>query len=124
MLPSRIPQLLVNGSSGIAVGMATNIPPHNLREVIGAAVEVLDNPDATLDDLMRHVHGPDFPTKGIIMGRAGIRAAYATGRGKVTIARAPSLKSTDRTVSASSSTSCRIRSTRRCSSRTSPSRSG
>ena len=75
----------MNGSSGIAVGMATNIPPHNLREVIGAAVEVLDNPDATLDDLMRHVHGPDFPTKGIIMGRAGIRAAYATGRGKVTI---------------------------------------
>ena len=85
VLPSRIPQLLVTGSSGIAVGMATNIPPHNLREVIGAAVEVLDNPDATLDDLMRHVHGPDFPTKGIIMGRAGIRAAYATGRGKVTI---------------------------------------
>ena len=85
VLPSRIPQLLVNGSSGIAVGMATNIPPHNLREVIGAAVEVLENPDATLDDLMRHVHGPDFPTKGIIMGRAGIRAAYATGRGKVTI---------------------------------------
>ena len=85
VLPSRIPQLLVNGSSGIAVGMATNIPPHNLREVISAAVEVLDNPDATLDDLMRHVHGPDFPTKGIIMGRAGIRAAYATGRGKVTI---------------------------------------
>ena len=85
VLPSRIPQLLVNGSSGIAVGMATNIPPHNLREVIGAAVEVLDNPDATLDDLLRHVHGPDFPTKGIIMGRAGIRAAYATGRGKVTI---------------------------------------
>ncbi len=85
VLPSRIPQLLVNGSSGIAVGMATNIPPHNLREVIGAAVEVLDNPDATLDDLLRHVHGPDFPTKGIIMGRAGIRAAYATGRGKITI---------------------------------------
>jgi len=85
VLPSRIPNLLVNGSAGIAVGMATNIPPHNLREVIGAAVEVLDNPDATLDDLMRHVKGPDFPTKGIIMGRAGIRAAYATGRGKVTV---------------------------------------
>ncbi len=85
VLPSRIPQLLVNGSSGIAVGMATNMPPHNLREVIGAAVEVLDNPDATLEDLMRHVHGPDFPTKGIILGRAGIRAAYATGRGKITI---------------------------------------
>jgi len=85
VLPSRIPQLLVNGSSGIAVGMATNIPPHNLREVIGAAVEVLDNPDATLEDLMRHVKGPDFPTRGIILGRAGIRAAYATGRGKITI---------------------------------------
>ena len=85
VLPSRIPQLLVNGSSGIAVGMATNMPPHNLKEVIGAAVEVLDNPDATLEDLMRHIQGPDFPTKGIIMGRAGIRAAYATGRGKITI---------------------------------------
>ncbi len=85
VLPSRIPQLLVNGSSGIAVGMATNIPPHNLREVIGAAVEVLDNPDAGLEDLMRHVQGPDFPTRGIILGRAGIRAAYATGRGKITI---------------------------------------
>ena len=85
VLPSRIPQLLVNGSSGIAVGMATNIPPHNLKEVIGAAVEVLDNPDATLEDLMRHIQGPDFPTRGIILGRAGIRAAYATGRGKITI---------------------------------------
>ena len=85
VLPSRIPQLLVNGSSGIAVGMATNMPPHNLKEVIGAAVEVLDNPDATLEDLMRHIKGPDFPTKGIIMGRAGIRAAYATGRGKIVI---------------------------------------
>jgi DNA gyrase subunit A len=85
VLPSRIPQLLVNGSSGIAVGMATNIPPHNLKEVIGAAVEVLDNPNATLEDLMRHIQGPDFPTRGIILGRAGIRAAYATGRGKITI---------------------------------------
>ena len=85
VLPSRIPQLLVNGSSGIAVGMATNIPPHNLKEVIGAAVEVLYNPDATLEDLMRHIQGPDFPTRGIILGRAGIRAAYATGRGKITI---------------------------------------
>ena len=85
VLPSRFPQLLVNGSSGIAVGMATNMPPHNLREVIGAAVEVLDNPDATLEDLMRHLPGPDFPTKGIIMGRAGIRAAYATGKGKLTV---------------------------------------
>ena len=83
VLPCRFPNLLVNGSSGIAVGMATNIPPHNLREVIGACICVLDNPDATLADLMEHVQGPDFPTKGIIMGRAGIRAAYATGRGRV-----------------------------------------
>ncbi len=85
VLPSRFPNLLVNGSSGIAVGMATNIPPHNLREVIGAVVCELDNPDATLDELMEHIKGPDFPTKGIIMGRAGIRAAYATGRGKITV---------------------------------------
>ncbi len=83
VLPSRFPNLLVNGSSGIAVGMATNIPPHNLSEVIDAAVEVLDNPNAELADLMEHVKGPDFPTKGIIMGRSGICAAYATGRGKV-----------------------------------------
>lgn len=85
VLPSRFPNLLVNGSSGIAVGMATNIPPHNLREVISAAICVLDDPDATLADLMQYVQGPDFPTRGIIMGRAGIRAAYATGRGKVTV---------------------------------------
>ncbi len=85
VLPSRFPNLLVNGSSGIAVGMATNIPPHNLREAIDAAICVLDNPDATLADLMEHIKGPDFPTKGIIMGRAGIRAAYATGRGKVVL---------------------------------------
>ena len=83
VLPSRFPNLLVNGSSGIAVGMATNIPPHNLAEVIDAAVCVLDNPDAALEDLMQHIKGPDFPTKGIIMGRSGIRAAYATGRGKL-----------------------------------------
>ncbi|MCI9644915.1 MAG: DNA gyrase subunit A, partial [Oscillibacter sp.] len=85
VLPSRFPNLLVNGSSGIAVGMATNIPPHNLREVIGAVICVLDDPEATLTDLMQHMEGPDFPTKGIIMGRSGIRAAYATGRGRVTI---------------------------------------
>ena len=85
VLPCRFPNLLVNGSSGIAVGMATNIPPHNLREVIGACICVLDDPDATLGDLMEHVKGPDFPTKGIIMGRSGIRAAYATGRGKITL---------------------------------------
>ncbi|MDO4749336.1 MAG: DNA gyrase subunit A [Eubacteriales bacterium] len=85
VLPSRFPNLLVNGSSGIAVGMATNIPPHNLREVIDAAVCVLDNPDATLSDLMQVLPGPDFPTRGIIMGRSGIRQAYATGRGKVIV---------------------------------------
>ena len=85
VLPSRFPNLLVNGSAGIAVGMATNIPPHNLREVIGAAVEVLDNPEAELIDLMEHVQGPDFPTGGTIMGRSGIRAAYATGRGRVMV---------------------------------------
>ncbi len=84
-LPSRFPNLLVNGSSGIAVGMTTNIPPHNLREVINAAICVLENPEAQLSDLMEHIQGPDFPTKGIIMGRAGIRAAYATGRGRITV---------------------------------------
>ena len=85
VLPSRFPNLLVNGSSGIAVGMATNIPPHNLREVIGACVCVLENPEAGLNDLMEHIKGPDFPTKGIIMGRAGIREAYATGRGHIKV---------------------------------------
>ena len=85
VLPSRFPNLLVNGSSGVAVGMATSIPPHNLKEVINACICVLDNPDATLEDLMQHVKGPDFPTRGIIMGRSGIRAAYATGRGKIIV---------------------------------------
>ncbi|MBR3867253.1 MAG: DNA gyrase subunit A, partial [Butyricicoccus sp.] len=85
VLPSRFPNLLVNGSSGIAVGMATNIPPHNLREVIDACVCVIDNPEAELIDLMEYIHGPDFPTKGIIMGRSGIRAAYATGKGRLTV---------------------------------------
>ena len=85
VLPSRFPNLLVNGSSGIAVGMATNIPPHNLTEVINACVCVQDNPEATLPDLMQHIKGPDFPTKGIIMGRSGIRQAYATGRGRVIV---------------------------------------
>mgnify|MGYP000641183650 CR=1 FL=1 len=83
VLPSRFPNLLVNGSSGIAVGMATNIPPHNLTEVINACICVLDNPEATMNELLQHVTGPDFPTKGIIMGRSGIRQAYMTGRGKV-----------------------------------------
>ena len=85
VLPSRIPNLLVNGSSGVAVGMATNIPPHNLTEAINACLCVLDNPEATLADLMEHLPGPDFPTRGLILGRAGIRAAYATGRGRVTM---------------------------------------
>ena len=85
VLPSRFPNLLVNGSSGIAVGMATNIPPHNLTEVIDAVICVLDDPECTLPDLMEHIHGPDFPTRGIIMGRSGIRAAYATGRGRITV---------------------------------------
>ncbi len=85
VLPSRFPNLLVNGSSGIAVGMATNIPPHNLTEVINACICVLDDSEATLADLMEHISGPDFPTGGIIMGRSGIRAAYATGRGRVVV---------------------------------------
>ena len=85
VLPSRFPNLLVNGSSGIAVGMATNIPPHNLREVIDACICVLDDPECELADLMKHIKGPDFPTRGIIMGRSGIRQAYLTGRGRVVI---------------------------------------
>ncbi len=85
VLPSRFPNILVNGSMGIAVGMATNMPPHNLREVIDGMCCVIDNPDASLDDIMEHIKGPDFPTHGIIMGKAGIRAAYATGKGKVVV---------------------------------------
>ena len=85
VLPSRFPNILVNGSTGIAVGMATNIPPHNLGEVIDAVVMLLDKPDATLEDIMTYIPGPDFPTGGIIMGRSGIRAAYGTGRGKITL---------------------------------------
>lgn len=85
VLPSRFPNLLVNGSSGIAVGMATNIPPHNLTEVINACVCVLDDPEATMSQLLEHISGPDFPTRGIIMGRSGIRQAYATGRGKIIV---------------------------------------
>ena len=85
VLPSRFPNLLVNGSTGIAVGMATNIPPHNLGEVIDAIDLVMENPDCTLDEIMEHIKGPDFPTGGIIMGRSGIRAAYGTGRGKITL---------------------------------------
>ena len=85
VLPARIPNLLINGASGIAVGMTTNIPPHNLREVTDAVVHLLENPEATSEDLMRFVKGPDFPTGGIIMGRAGIKQAYATGHGKIIV---------------------------------------
>ena len=85
VLPSRYPNLLVNGSTGIAGGMATNMPPHNLIEVIDGMNCIIDNPDASLEDLMEHIKGPDFPTAGIIMGRAGIRSAYATGRGKIVV---------------------------------------
>lgn len=85
VLPSRFPNLLVNGSTGIAVGMATNIPPHNMGEVVDGMCAMIDNPDITLEGLMEHIKGPDFPTGGIIMGRSGIRAAYGTGRGKVVV---------------------------------------
>lgn len=85
VLPSRFPNLLINGSSGIAVGMATNIPPHNMREVVDGLCYLIDNPDAELDELMQFIKGPDFPTAGTIMGKSGIRAAYATGRGKVVV---------------------------------------
>ncbi len=85
VLPSHFPNLLVNGSTGIAVGMATNIPPHNMNEVIDGMCCLIDNPEATLEELMEHIKGPDFPTGGIVMGRSGIRAAYATGRGKITV---------------------------------------
>ena len=96
VLPSRFPNLLVNGSNGIAVGMATNLPPHNLTEVINACVCVLDDPECTMVDLMEHITGPDFPTGGIIMGRSGIRAAYATGRGKVVVRARTEFESFDR----------------------------
>src|SRR5579871_2416324 len=85
LLPARFPNLLVNGSSGIAVGMATNIPPHNLREVIGATTAYIDNPDIDVEGLMKHIKGPDFPTGGVILGRGGIRDAYETGRGRVRV---------------------------------------
>src|SRR5438132_5026302 len=85
VLPARFPNLLVNGSSGIAVGMATNIPPHHLGETIDALISLIDKPHATVDDLMQHVKGPDFPTGGIILGRDGIREAYRSGRGRVLV---------------------------------------
>ena len=85
VLPARFPNLLVNGATGIAVGMATNIPPHNLTEVINGVICLMENPDATLDDLMEHIKGPDFPTGGIILGRSGIREAYHTGRGRILV---------------------------------------
>jgi len=85
VLPTRVPNLLVNGSSGIAVGMATNIPPHNMNEVISACLAIIDNPDLTLEEIMEHIPGPDFPTEGIINGRAGILQAYQTGKGRIYI---------------------------------------
>ena len=85
VLPARIPNLLINGSTGIAVGMATNIPPHNLAEVVEGVCYLIDNPDATLEDIMNFIKGPDFPTGGVIMGVSGIKSAYATGRGKITL---------------------------------------
>ena len=85
VLPSHFPSLLVNGSSGIAVGMATNIPPHNLGEVVDGMCYLIDHPDATVDELNEFIKGPDFPTGGIVMGRSGIRAAYATGRGRIIV---------------------------------------
>ena len=122
VLPSRFPNLLVNGSSGIAVGMATNIPPHNLREVIDACIRVLDDPECTLSDLMEHIKGPDFPTRGIIMGRSGIRAAYATGRGRIVVRARTSSRSSATAAPASSSPRSPTRSTSACSSRTWPTR--
>ena len=111
VLPSRLPNLLVNGASGIAVGMATNIPPHNLTEMCDAITHLIDNPECTLDDLMQFVKGPDFPTAGIILGRDGIRTAYATGHGKVIIrARAHIAEAAETGTSArSSSPSCPTR---------------
>ena len=85
VLPARFPQFLVNGSSGIAVGMATNVPPHNLKEVIDGVIALIDNPDITIEELMEYIKGPDFPTSGVIMGMSGIRSAYTTGRGKIII---------------------------------------
>src|SRR5436309_12020169 len=85
VLPARFPNLLVNGGAGIAVGMATNIPPHNLREVIKATIAYIENPDITVEGLMKHIKGPDFPTAGTILGRDGIREAYATGRGRIRV---------------------------------------
>ena len=97
VLPSHFPNILVNGSTGIAVGMATNIPPHNMGEVIDGVCALIDDPDATLEDLMEHIKGPDFPTGGIIMGRSGIRAAYATGRGKITVRARAEIEENERT---------------------------
>ncbi len=120
VLPCRFPNLLVNGSQGIAVGMATNIPPHNLSEVIDGCVAYIENPDIDLPGLMEHIKGPDFPTAGIIMGRSGIRAAYATGRGKITLRAVPPSKRPRMAVPRSSLRKFRIWSTRPVSSRAWP----
>ena len=118
VLPCRFPNLLVNGSQGIAVGMATNIPPHNLSEVIDGCVAYIEDPDIDLPGLMEHIKGPDFPTAGIIMGRSGIRAAYATGRGKITLRGRATIEETKNGVPRSSLRKFRIWSTRPVSSRT------
>ena len=109
VLPARFPNLLVNGSQGIAVGMATNIPPHNLGEVIDATVHLIDNPDATSDDLMEFVKGPDFPTGGSILGRAGIIDAYRTGRGSVKMRATATIDEASRGEWKSLSPNCRIK---------------
>ncbi len=116
VLPSAVPNLLINGSSGIAVGMSTNIPPHNLGEVIDATVELIDNPDATIEDLMEYVKGPDFPTGANIVGRNAIHQAYKTGRGRLRVRAEFEVTET----TASSSRNCRSRRTRRDSSSASP----
>jgi DNA gyrase subunit A len=114
VLPTRVPNLLVNGSSGIAVGMATNIPPHNLREVVDGCLALIDDPGISVDELMEHIPGPDFPTAAIINGRAGIVEAYRTGRGRIYVRAGPRWSMTTRpTATPSSSPSCPTSSTRR-----------
>ena len=107
VLPSRFPNLLVNGSAGIAVGMATNMPPHRLSEIVDAIVQLIDKPESNVDDLMKHVKGPDFPTGAIVLGRQGIRDAYRTGRGRIVTAPGPTSRSCAAASRRSSSPSCR-----------------
>ena len=107
MLPSRFPNLLVNGSAGIAVGMATNMPPHRLSEIVDAIVQLIDKPESNVDDLMKHVKGPDFPTRAIVLGRQGIRDAYRTGRGRIVMRARATSRSCAAASRRSSSPSCR-----------------